>query len=74
LFHVRNRPRLVCLESSQDLESRRKNPDNAIIAAKEEVFGAGADTTDLVLEEGFALVVWRLDLAHFEEIERFPRS
>ncbi len=43
------------------------------MATEEEAFGTGADATDLiVVEEGLALVVGRVDLAHFEEIERCP--
>jgi hypothetical protein len=68
-----NGPRLVCLEGSHDLEGRRKDADDAIVAAEEEAFGAGADAADLVaLEEGLALIVWGIDLADLEEIECFP--
>jgi hypothetical protein len=63
----------VCLESSQDFEGGGDDSNCAIVASKEEALGAGADTAYLIsIEEGLALVVWRLDLADFEEIEGLP--
>lgn len=46
----------------------------AVIAADEEVVGAGADAGDLVGLEGGAgfVVVRELDLADVEEVERLP--
>ena len=43
------------------------------MTTKEEVLGSGTDAADfIIVEEGPALVVGRIDLAHFEEIEGFP--
>lgn len=43
------------------------------MTTEEEAFGARTDTADfIVVEEGPALDVNRIDLAHFEEIDRFP--
>ena len=68
-----DRAGIVCLKSPHDFKGRGEDPDNAIIAAEEEAVGSGADTADLVaLEEGSALLVWGIDLADLEEIERFP--
>jgi hypothetical protein len=67
------RSSVVCLKSSQYLEGRRKNSHDAIVTSKEEVLGSRAHAADFaVLEEGLALIVRRIDLADFEEIERFP--
>jgi hypothetical protein len=61
------------LERPLDLEVRREDSNYAIVTTKEQAIRSRAHTTDLVvLEESGALIVWRLDLAHFEEIERFP--
>jgi len=70
---VCDRPRLVCLEGTHDLEGWGKNADNAIEAAEKEAFRAGADAADLVaLKERLALIVRGVDLADLEEIECFP--
>ncbi len=61
------------LKCPQDRERRREDPHDTIMAPEEEVLRAGADTADFIaLEEGSALIVGGLDLAHFEEIERLP--
>ncbi len=60
-------------ESAQDLEGRRENSHDAIVAPKKEALGPRAHAADFaVLEERFALIVGRVDLADLEEIERFP--
>ena len=46
------------LKGAQDLEGRGEDADAAIVAAEEEVLGAGADAADLiVLEERPAVFV-----------------
>lgn len=67
------RASVVRLESAQDLEGRRENSHDAIVAPKKEVLGPRAHAADFaVLEESLALIVGRVDLADLEEIERFP--
>lgn len=64
---------VVCLESSQDFKGRRDDSDAAIVASKEQALRTRADAAYFVtVEERFALVVGRLDLADLEEIERLP--
>lgn len=70
---MRYRAGIMRLERPQDLEGRRKDAHNTVVATKEEALGAGANAADLiVVEEGPALVVGWVDQAHFEEIEGFP--
>jgi hypothetical protein len=67
------RSRIVGLESSQDFERGREDSYDAIVASKEKILRSRAYTADfVVLEEGPALIVWWVDLADLEEIERFP--
>ena len=64
---------VVRLERPHNLKCRREDAHCAIVTAKEYIFRSRAHTADLVaLEEGFGLLVRRLDLVDFEEIERFP--
>jgi hypothetical protein len=64
---------IVRLEAAGNLPT---GPDDANISIKgteEQAVGAGANARYLVvLEEGSCLVVAKLDLANFEEIECFP--
>ena len=61
------------LEGSQNFERRGEYAHRAIMTSKEKTLGTRADAAYfIVVEEGFGLVVGRIDLADFEEIERFP--
>jgi hypothetical protein len=67
------RTSIVCLENSQDLERRREDSHDPIVASKEEILRSRTHTANfIVLEEGSAFIVRRVDLADLEEIERFP--
>jgi hypothetical protein len=61
------------LKGSLDLKVRREDPNYTIVATKEQIVGSRADATDLIiLQKRRAFIIWRLDLANFEEIEGFP--
>jgi hypothetical protein len=70
---VCDRAGIVCLKCAHDFKGRGEDPDNAIVAAQKETVGSGAYAADLVaFKEGSTLIVWGVDLADLEEIERFP--
>jgi len=47
LFHLSDRSSIMSFERPQDLESLRKNPDVAIVAANKKGFGSRANTAEV---------------------------
>jgi hypothetical protein len=63
----------MSLEASDHLPARPDDPHVAIIAPKEQAIRAGAHASYLVAFEDIpCIVIAELDLAHVEEVERFP--